>query len=370
MSRVSVALLLLATLAAGGCGGVGRSAAPQPTASPLSAGMRIGLVDLDTVSRAHPRWAELDALQKKIQDTEAALAVPPQVSPVAQARLQAQLQAQGKKLETEFSAEMRAVRDRQQQQLNRYGVQVKADLQADVTRRKAQIDAEFSRAVNERAQLVRAELRQYEAQVMEEYRFPIANLRLKGDVVGVANEEELRRLSEELERLLKERDEKVRARAEVLDVALQDFRKAKAAEANARLDRVRREADAELKRLVSARERELRAETTRLGQAKQRDFQARITTFRRQLLGIGEAQLASAQRKYLEGLRQQEQQLRAQRQALEEQRLRLEDAILADVKIEVASIAASRGYDVVLTRYLTNINGEDITADVLARMKR
>ncbi len=363
-------MLLLATLVAGGCRGVGRAVAPAPAASPTSAGMRVGVVDLDAVSRAHPRWAELDALHKKIRETEAALAVPPQVSPVVQARLQAQLKAQGKKLEAEFSAEMRALRERQQEQLNRYGAQVKAQEQANANRQRLQVRAEFSAAVEERAKALRAELRQYESQVMEEYRFPIANLRLKADVVGVANEEELRRLSEELERLLTERDAKVRERAEVLDVALVDFRKAKEAEANARLERIRREADAELRRLVTARERELRAETERLGKARQRDFERRLSTFRQQLLGIGEAQLASAQRSYLSGLRQQEEQLRAQRQALEEQRLRLEDAILADVKIEVASIAAARGYDVVLTRFLANIGGEDITADVLARMKR
>ena len=40
------------------------------------------------------------------------------------------------------------------------------------------------------------------------------------------------------------------------------------------------------------------------------------------------------------------------------------------MKIEVAAIAAAKGFDVVLTRYLSNLTGEDVTADVLARLKR
>ena len=370
MGRPAVGMLLLLVLVAGGCRGGGPLAATRPASTAAPAGSRIGVVDLDRVARTHPRWPELEALNKKLAEVEGQRAAPPQIPPAVQARLEAQLRAQGKKLEAQFRLEMQALQERQGARLARYVAELRAEQSGKLKRLRAQLDAELRAALETRARTLRTELRQYELQVNEEYRFPIANLRLKADVIGVETEEELRRITGELVRVLNERDVKVRARAEVMDVVLQDFQKAREAEASARLSRAQREAEAEINRLAEAKRRELEAEVRRRSQAKQRDFQARVNAFRRQLLGIGQGQLAAAQRRFVEGLRQREQQLLAERAALEEQRTRLQDAILADVKIEVAAIAAAKGFDVVLTRYLSNPGGEDFTADVLARMQR
>ncbi|KRT76273.1 MAG: outer membrane chaperone Skp [Armatimonadetes bacterium CSP1-3] len=370
MGRPAAVLLLLTALAVGGCRGIGPAARSQPTPSATPVGAHIGVVDVETVARAHPRWPELDALTKKLADVAAQLATPPQLSPVVRARIDARLRAQAKKLEAEFQAEVAALRARQAAKLARYVAQLRAEQAAKLNQLRAQIDGELKKGIDARATTLRADLRQYEAQVLEEYRFPIANLRLKTDVVGVATEDELRRITGELDRLLTERDGRVRARAEVLDVVLRDFERARIAEANARLDKAQKAAEVEINRLVVVKKKELDAEARRLTRAKQRAFEGRMNAFRRQLLSVGEGQLASAQGQYVEGLRQREQQLLAERQALQEQRARLEDSILADVKIEVAAIAAARGFDVVLTRYLTNLTGEDMTTDVLARLKR
>ena len=56
--------------------------------------------------------------------------------------------------------------------------------------------------------------------------------------------------------------------------------------------------------------------------------------------------------------------------SLQEQRVRLEDGILAEVKIEIAAIAQDRKLDVVLTRFVTNVAGIDITSDVVQKLKR
>lgn len=370
MGRPAVGILLLLTLAAGGCRGVGPIAATRPASIATTPGLRIGVVDLDRVARAHPRWPELEALNKRLAEVEGQLAAPPQIPPAVQARLEAQLRAQGKKLEGEFRREMQALQERQRARLARYVAELRTEQKQKLARFQAQLDAELRTALETRARALRTELRQYELQVNDEYRFPIANLRLKADVIGVETEEELRRITGELVLLLNERDAKVRARAEVVDVVLQDFQKAKQAEATGRLSRAQQEAEAEINRLAEAKRRELDAEVQRRGKAKQRDFQARVNVFRRRLLGIGQGQLVSAQRRYVEGLRQRERQLLAERAALGEQRTRLQDAILADVKIEVAAIAAAKGFDVVLTRFLSNPGGEDFTADVLARMPR
>lgn len=368
MSRTAVGFLLLMALAVGGCRGGGSSGAspPSPTPDPT----RIAVVDMDAVVRAHPRWLEVDAIIKKLAQVEAALATPPVIPPILQARVQARLRAQARNLETEFRQEIAALKQRQEERILQYAARVRAEQQAKLQRLRAEIDTELQQALRARVRAARDELRQYEIQVLEEYKYPLTNLRLKADVVGVATEEEQRQLIEDLDRLLEERDAKVRARAEVLDAVVEDFQRAREAEANATYERARAAAAEETKRLIAATEQEIQDETTRLGKAKEGEFRRRLAAFRRSLTGIGEGQLDTAQRRYLEGLRQREQQLLAERQALTEQRLRLEDTILADVKIEVAAIAAARGLDVVLTRLLANLSGQDLTQEVLARLKR
>ncbi|MGH2452609.1 MAG: hypothetical protein ACRDF5_02450 [bacterium] len=368
MSRPAVGFLLLLALAAGGCGGRGSSGASAPSATPDPT--RIAVVDLDAVVRAHPRWPEVDAIAKKLLAVEAALAAPPAIPPILQAQVQARLKAQARRLGSDFQAEIAALKKRQEERMVLYAARAGAEAEAGLQKLRVEIDAELSRALRERISAARAELRQYELQVLDEYRFPIANLRLKADVVGVTSEEEQRQLIEELDRVLLERDAKVQARAEVLDATVADFQRAREAEATAKYERARAAARAETTRLVAAREREIQDETTRLGKAKEVEFRRRLAAFRRRLTGIGEGQVDAAERRFLEGLRQREQQLLAERQALTEQRLRLEDTILADVKIEVASIAAARGLDVVLTRLMANLTGEDLTKEVLARLKR
>src|SRR3989337_2932757 len=113
MGRPAAVLLLLTALAVGGGGGIGPAARSQPTPSATPAGAHIGVVDVQTVARAHPRWPELDALTKKLADVAAQLASPPQLSPVVRARIDARLRAQAKKLEVEFQAEVAALRARQ-----------------------------------------------------------------------------------------------------------------------------------------------------------------------------------------------------------------------------------------------------------------
>jgi hypothetical protein len=305
-----------------------------------------------------------------LAEIEAQLAQPPPLPPMIQARIQTRLRAQARRLQARYQQEIASLRQRQEERLARYVAGVRAGQAAKLARLRAQVGAEYRRAIEARVRVLRQELRQFEIQVLDAYRFPMANLRLKVDVVGVATEEELRRITGELDRLLIERDAKIRAKADVLDAVLRDFEKARDAEATARMERARQAAEAETRRSTGAKERELVAETKRLVRGKQRAFQARVNAFRQGVLGIGEDLLDSAQRRYVQGLRQREQQLLAERQALVEQRQRLEDTILADVKIEVAAIAASRGLDVVLTRYVVNLAGEDLTREVIARMKR
>src|SRR5437879_11802965 len=61
-------LLVLAVVLAGGCRGRVRS-----TSAPV-AETRVGVVDLQVVTRAHPHWQELNAVVQQVADVQAQLA--------------------------------------------------------------------------------------------------------------------------------------------------------------------------------------------------------------------------------------------------------------------------------------------------------
>jgi len=364
--------LLAAALALSGCRGIRPSArpAPSPQAAVSPSGLRAGVVDLNKVARVHPRWKELEALAKRLQRVQGQLAAPALPPFLSDERLRRQLEAQGKALQAEFQAEIQVIRERQEAKLRQFADEVRGRQETLFEQRKAQVEAQLRKALDDRARALQEELRRYELQVMEEYRYPLANLRLKADVVGVASEDELKRMTEEIERLQDERDAKVRARAQAIDATMNDFQRAKALEAEARLVALKKTAEAEIRRQAEAKRRELEAENAKLVREKEQEFNRRLADVRLKVLGVAGDQVKQAQGRYAEGLRKREQQLLAEERAVNEQRLRLEDSILAEVKIEAAAIAAQRGLDVVLTRYTLNMKMEDLTQAVIARLKR
>ena len=153
MGRPAVGMLLLLVLVAGGCRGGGPLAATRPASTAAPAGSRIGVVDLDRVARTHPRWPELEALNKKLAEVEGQRAAPPQIPPDVQARLEAQLRAQGKKLEAQFRQEMQALQERQGARLARYVAELRAEQSGKLKRLRAQQDAELRAALETRAGL-------------------------------------------------------------------------------------------------------------------------------------------------------------------------------------------------------------------------
>ncbi len=101
----------------------------------------------------------------------------------------------------------------------------------------------------------------------------------------------------------------------------------------------------------------------------EKTFQARLERRRAEMILGGQAPLPGRQGTYTRSLIDRSRQLQSELVALREKRQRLEDSILAEVKIEVATIAQIRRLDVVLTRYVSNVTGVDITPDVVAKLK-
>lgn len=373
MSVRSAALpLLLAALLLGGCRS--RQAAPvPPTQQPEATApreVRVGVVDLEAVAKAHPRWKELDTLARREATVEADLALVPPPPPVPQTDVRQSLTDEAAKIRASFEAELSTLREQRRRDLEAYVEDVKKQQQAKLEETRARLETEAQAAITAKRDELKAQLHTAEQQIMDEYRYPLLNLRLRAEVAGLRSEEEGRQVLRQLQALQQEREERIRAKGEETERQFLEFQKAKEAEINERLKAEQEALNAESQRLLDAKEKEIQSELSREAAARERTFQQRLEERRKTLLLAAEQQLRGQQSTFLRDLDERARRLRAELAALREQRARLEDSILAEVKIEVATIAQAQSLDVVLTRAVLNRTAVDITKDVIRKLKR
>jgi len=392
---VRLVSLVLAAVAAG-CGGprAQNGASPTPAASPRT--FRVAVVDLERVAREHPRAQELEALRRRIQQTEAALAVPlpPPVLPspaplqrvTARIREDAQrmLQDQAQALRETYRRELAAMQRQARAELEAYGRQLQAEAQQALKARQDQVQEELRRRVEARQQETQTRVRAHEEQVAQEYRLPLLNLRLKLETVQHADRQQYDRLLQEYERLQRERDAKIQAFADQEQRALREFAQQEEQRAREALEAYRKELEAQTRARLQEREAAVRARLEEAARERERRFQqamrARQEELQRQ--AARQAQEAAervrselervaraAQERYLQEERARQEQLRQQLAALRTQQADLEATILAEVRVEVAQVALERGLDLVLVRYVSHQNATDITDAVLRRLR-
>ncbi|MDR7483526.1 MAG: hypothetical protein QN183_04645 [Armatimonadota bacterium] len=377
MRRAVLAAAGLAAVAlAGGCqrpaaqGPAPRAASPTPAVAPTPAAPAVGVVDLQAALRAHRRWPQLEALLKKIEALEVRLATPPLPPPVPLRDVRPELQAEADRLAAGYRAELAAMEEQARQRLDAFAADVKAEQEAKLAEEHRRLNEDLRQVIEAKRDEMQRELDRFEVQTMAEYRIPLLNLRLKGDVVGIANEEEARRIAAEAERLTKERDEKIRARARTLEQQLDAFQKARTAEAEARFKELVAALEEEGRQKIEARQAEMRAELEEAVRERDRLLRQAVEERRRLLVGGTEEQIRVAQEQYAKQLRTEGARLRAELEAVHQERLRLEGTMLAEVKIEVATVAQEQKIDVVLARVVANARAVDLTQAVIARLRR
>lgn len=375
MPRPVALVALLLAVAASGCGP--QAGAPASTAGPASTPTaspapryRVGVVNFDAMVRAHRRWPELDALNRRIATLQMRMASPPPPPDLPSPAAGVNLQAEADRLRAALEEELRTLRDQLQGRLDAFVNDLRADQEARVADRHRELNAELQKAIEAKRDELQRDLERYELRVMAEYRVPLANLRVKADVVGIPNEEEAKRVSAEAERITRERDEKIRVRAQELEKQLQTFQEARTAEAEATIKAMVAALEEEGKAQLQTKRAEAEAEFA--AAVKQREQALRTTMEARQQIVVrgAQGQLRAAQERYVRQVEAEAARLRAEIQELAGQQLRLQDSILAEVKIEVAAAAQARGVDAVITHAVAAVGAVDLTQDVIARLKR
>lgn len=361
-----------------GCGlQVGGRAQPTPAPSARAvatpAAYRVGVVDLLPMIRAHRRWPELDALIKKIEAIELRLSnppPPPDVPVVAPPSPGPDLRAEAERLHAALVAELDALQAQMKRRIEAFVNDLRAEQEARLADQQREVNVELQKVMEAKRDELQRDLEKFELATMAEYRIPLVNLRVKGDVVGVTNEEEGKRLAQEHDRIIKERDEKIRTRAQVLEKQLQEFHEAKTSEAEARFKTLVASLEEEANAKIQARDAEAQAEMRAAIRVREETLKAAVEARQKLVVTVPDTQVRAAQERYAKQLEAEGARLRTELQALTEQRFRLEDSVLAEIKIEVAAIAQARKIDVVLTRAVAHPRAIDLTRDVIARLKR
>ncbi len=337
---------------------------------PAAPPRRIGVVDLETVARAHPRWSELDAINKRIARLQGQFTRMPPVPIPPRTEIQHALDVEAVRLRTEFEKELDFLRKESTRKFQAFTALLREENQAKFEAARKQLQVDGLAAIEEKRKALDAQARTDELAIMDEYTYPILNLRLRAEVAGLTSEQEGRALLREIQALQEERESRIRAKYDELDKELRAFQKAQEDEGNAKLESLKATLEKDGQERQFAKQRELEADLKRVGTERDAQFRARLTRRQKELIDAAEAQVRAQQRAYLSGLDERTRRLRTELTAVEEERLRLEASILADVKVTVAAIAQTRDLDVVLTRYVANLGGDNITAAVVQRMKR
>ena len=357
-------LVVFVVVLVGGCRGRVRS-----TSAPV-AETRVGVVDLQVVTRAHPRWQELDAVAQQLQDVQAQLALLPAAPAMPEADVQRALALEARQLQGELDKELAFLKQDSERRLEAFADGLRTEQAAKIDQVRQELEAEGDREILAKRDELRDQLHAAEQSIRDEYRYPLLNLRLRAEVAGLTSEEEAKQLQRQVQALQDEREQRIAAKADETQKAFVEFQKAKEDEINAKLKTAQGAVQAEAQRRLLVRQQELQEELRHTAAGLEETFRARLDRRRKELLAAAQGPVPGRQGAFAENLGERNRRLRAEMVSLQEQRVRLEDGILAEVKIEIAAIAQDRKLDVVLTRFVTNVAGIDITSDVVQKLKR
>jgi Skp family chaperone for outer membrane proteins len=386
-----IAAVALAAFAAG-CTARGPVSSRPPATPPGPEtsgprGPRIAVVDLTRATRVHPRWPEVLALERQIDLLQTKIGAAVQNRPAAlrldvpRVDLTPEMRAAAERMRPELEQQAEAVKAAARKQLEAYVTELRAEQQRKLEAKRAELEAELVKAVQEKQQAIAKDNQQFQQQTLGEYRLQLLNLKLKIDDVQQSGKGESEKLQAQLTALTKERDDKIAAHEKANQQVLTDFQKAQIEASNARLKAYQDELNKENQRRVDERAAQLTAEVRAKLQTMQAAFSQRL---RKQETTIVSS-AREAQTREVERMRAQaEQQVRrraeaefAKVKALQEEllaaqrgRSRLYRAILADLRIEAATLAQEKGWDMVLTQAIAAPGTIDGTDELIARIRR
>ncbi len=366
------------------------AAPPSPETSTPSGPRpsRIAVVDLTRAMRVHPRWPEVIALDRQISVLEAKIVVATQIRPATAVRLNVprvdltpEMRAAVERIRPELQQQADAVKAAARKELEAFVADLRAEQQKKVDAKRGELEAQLTKAMQDKQQAISKDNQQFQQQTLAEYRLPLLNLKLKIEDVQQSGKGEVDKLQAQQAALTKERDDKITSHEKANQQALADFQKAQVEASNAELKKYEEELTKEGQRRVDERAAQLTAQVRSKLDAMQAEFNQRLRQQQTSIVSTAR----DAQTREVERVRAQaEQQFRqlaqaevAKVRALQEEllaaqrgRAGLYRVILADLRVEAAALAVEKGWDMVLTQAIAAPGMIDGTDELIARIRR
>src|SRR5438093_5499141 len=222
----AASLVVLVVVLVGGCRGRVRS-----TSAPV-AETRVGVVDLQVVTRAHPRWQELDAVAQQLQDVQAQLALLPAAPGMPEVDAQRALDLEARQLQGELDKELAFLKQDTERRLEAFADGLRTEQASKIDQVRQDLEAQGGRAILAKRDELRAQLREAEQSIRDEYRYPLLNLRLRAEVAGLTSEEEAKQLQQQVQALQDERAQRIAVKADEAQKAFTAVQQATAGKDN------------------------------------------------------------------------------------------------------------------------------------------
>ncbi|HET9001896.1 MAG TPA: hypothetical protein VFP86_19805 [bacterium] len=365
----------------------GRPPSTPPAAETPSAGspraLKIAVVDLTRVTRAHPRWPEVMALDRQISDLQARVAAAVANAPtmvrvdLPKVDLTPEMKAAIERMRPEVQQEAEAAKAAARQDLNAYVAQLRLEQQKKIEAKQAEAQAELTKVVDEKAQALSKDNQQFQQQTMAEYRLQLLNLKLKLEDVQQTGKGEADRLNAQIQAVTKERDDKIAAHEKANQQVLQQFQTEQVQAATAQIKAYQDQLTKEGQRLVDERSTKATQEVRIKLEAMQQEFNQRLQRQQQTIVSAArDAQTREVEKVKAQAQKQaqaefsQVRALEGELQTVARARARLYAVILADLRVEAVGLAQEKHWDVVLTQTIAAPGTIDGTDELIARIKR
>ena len=320
--RLLCCLLLIVAIATSLSGCLNKQA--QDTKTP----QLIGVVDLDRAMRAHPRWSQLQELNKKINT----LFAQQQQTQDAQALA-------GKESASDAASLLPA--DEQ----NGIDAFLKEEYTAKMAARQTELNVALQEKIAALHRQTANEYQSYAEELEKEYQPELFSLQLKIKTLQM-DKEQMSAVQQEIDKIQAEKEAKLTAKNQELSAQFQAAVAPYRAEMEGQLSGYAQNLEAE--------QAAKRAEKT----VQQQQFAAALTAPDEQAApGLDEppADTTDIDREIA---------------VLKQQIAVLQDIMIADIRDKTAKIAAEKGIDTVLANVDVNISAQDITNEVIAEFKK
>ncbi|MDT8903786.1 hypothetical protein [Anaeroselena agilis] len=301
MAKLIFVAAVAASLVIAGCGSQQAKTTPPPKST-------IGLIVMEKAIKAHPKYAEVQRLQKDY----AALAARIDAEKAQGLAARATLPAAGSPAALEQAAAK--------------------EFDARMAAKEAEVKTRLQAAADQASRDVAAELDAYAHELDQQYQPQIFSIQLKLKTVQLSKEEAAP-LQAELDKLQKERAAKISARQKELLAKTDTVMKGKQNEAEQELAAYAKALNGELTDKLAARRAEMAARLDQPGAAG----------------GTAAADKLAATGRDIAAL---------------------QAAIISDIRDKAAKVASQSGLDTVLVEVQVNVSATDITDAVIAEFKK